>query len=148
MTTHPAKTTSPSIYGSTPRILVVCVVFIPNNPVEECIDAKGFYSQIQRRQFKDDMANFRPEQFVNLDESAYDRKTAARSHGWSVKCHRADVRSFFTRGKRFKITSGHDCNPCFWIALHNLNCYWVVGSSIMHGLFDDWEVLGIRIWIF
>ena len=42
-----------------------------------------------RLQFKDDVAALRPEQFVNLDESAYDRHTAGRSHGWSVKGERA-----------------------------------------------------------
>jgi hypothetical protein len=57
----------------------------------------------ERRQFRDDMANFRPEQFVNLDESAYDRKTAGRSHGWAAKGKRANVRSFFIRGKRFTL---------------------------------------------
>jgi hypothetical protein len=41
--------------------------------------------------------------FVNLDESAVDRKTSSRSHGYALRGRRADVKSFFVRGKRFTL---------------------------------------------
>jgi hypothetical protein len=55
------------------------------------------------------MAAFRPEQIVNLDESAYDRRTATRSHGYAVKGRRANVRSFWIRGLRFTLEMAMSC---------------------------------------
>ena len=52
------------------------------------------------------MSEISQEQTVNIDESAYDRKTAARNHGYAIRGERANVQSFFIRGTRFTLEMG------------------------------------------
>jgi hypothetical protein len=60
----------------------------------------------ERAQFRLDVIGFSSDMFVNLDESAVDRKKSSRSHGYSLRGRRANVKSFFVRGKRFTIAFG------------------------------------------
>jgi hypothetical protein len=53
--------------------------------------------------FRYDMSALRDDQIVSVDETAHDRNTADRSHGYSVRGQRSNVKSFFIRGNRFTL---------------------------------------------
>jgi len=74
--------------------------------------------EIDSQQFFLDAAEVRPEQCVSLDETAVDRHTARRNHGWAAKRKRANVMSFFIRGKRSTLEMDMSCRGAlteyFW----------------------------------
>jgi hypothetical protein len=43
---------------------------------------------------------------VNVDESAFNNKTAVRDYGWARRGKRANVSAIFVRGKRYTLELG------------------------------------------
>ena len=58
-------------------------------------------SEERRAQYLFEISQYSPETLVFLDESACNRHTARRTHGWAPSGKRARRHDYFVRGKRY-----------------------------------------------
>jgi hypothetical protein len=60
-------------------------------------------NDLVRAEFVCDIAEYRPDQFVFVDECYIDKRNTIRLTGWSEKGTRASVKAPFKRGTRFSV---------------------------------------------
>jgi hypothetical protein len=58
---------------------------------------------IEQQNFRAHIAQYTSSQIVNVDESAFNNKTAIRDYGYAMRGERANVCCVFVRGQRYTL---------------------------------------------